>query len=150
MRRLNTDLQDDFSKLGVFTTAFIGVWDNKTRILSFTNAGHSPIIYAPVGHEPQLLEAVDIPVGIVDKYPYSTQSKQLNSGDVFLIASDGLPEAHDASKNMYGYDRLRTALGQYREKSPRDICDALLNEVSAFCGYTPQADDQTLLVIKIK
>jgi len=149
MHRLNIDLQDDFSKIGVFATAFIGIWDFETRTLSFTNAGQSPIIYAPSGHEPELLMAADIPVGIMEKHQYSTQTMTLSSGDVLLVATDGLPEAQDCDKKMFGYEKLKETIHQLRDMSAQEICKGLLNEISKFSADLPQADDQTLIILKV-
>ena len=147
--RLNNDLQDVFSKVGLFTTAFIGLWDDQNHKLAFTNAGQSPIIFLPKSGEPQLLEAEDIPIGVFDKYAYTSQEMHLNSGDILLVATDGLVEAHNVSDEMYTYERLKDHLSKIRDLTARKMCNEILNRILDFSAGHPQDDDQTLFVIKV-
>ena len=148
VNRLNHDLFDDFSNVGMFTTVFLGLVDRRNSSLAFCNAGHSPIYHMPLGQEPVLLMAQDIPVGVLVQYEYTSHSIKLARGDVFIVASDGFPESRDHSNEMYGYERMKNSLANSRDLSARGIVDALLADVNSFCGSHPQDDDRTILVIK--
>jgi sigma-B regulation protein RsbU (phosphoserine phosphatase) len=147
--RLNGDLFDDFSNVGMFTTVFVGLLDRKNSTLLLSNAGHSPIFYIPVGQEPVLLEAQNIPVGVLDTYNYTSQSIQLSQGDIFIAASDGFPESRNTSGEMFGYDRIKKALWDSRETSAKEMVETLFAQVNAFSGSHAQDDDRTILVIKV-
>ena len=149
VKRLNMDLINDFSNVGMFCTVFVGLLDPVTHDLLYTNAGQSPIIYAPAGAAASLLEAEDIPVGVFDDYEYTSQSLILNPGDVFIIASDGFSEARNMSGEMFGYDRLLESVSALSSRSAREITEQLFLEVASFAGNHPQDDDRSILVIKM-
>ena len=149
INRLNHDLFDDFSSVGMFSTVFIGQLDLKDLSLNFSNAGHSPVMYLPVNGEPVMLEAQDIPVGILEDHPYSTAGLRLSRGDVFIVASDGFPESCDASGEMFGYERMMACLSASRNMSAREIATRLTADVEAFCDGSIQSDDRTIIVLKV-
>lgn len=145
--RLNHDMATDFANVGMFTTVMLGLLDRKTGVLHFSNAGQSPIYYLPAQQEPILLEAQDIPVGVIDPYEYSTQTLQLSPGDVFIAASDGFPESRNPAGEMYGYERMKALLSSKRGESAKEIAESLLVDVNAFCGSQLQEDDRTIVII---
>jgi sigma-B regulation protein RsbU (phosphoserine phosphatase) len=150
LNRLNHDMAVDFSNVGMFTTVMLGLVDCASRKLHFSNAGQSPIYYIPANGEPALLEAQDIPVGILDTTEYSTQNLSLSNGDVFIAATDGFPESRNPSGDMYGYERMNALISSARQLPAEQIAEALLADVNAFCGTHPQDDDRTIIVIKFE
>jgi len=68
LNRLNHDMAADFTSVSMFTTVMLGLLDCSTCTLQYSNAGQSPIYYIPAHGEPILLEAQDIPVGVLDEY----------------------------------------------------------------------------------
>ncbi len=147
--RLNKDMLDDYSAVGMFTTAFVGTLDLPSRKLMYSNAGQSPILYASPTHQPQLLEAADIPVGVFDGYTYTSHSIQLSLGDVLVAMTDGFNESRNEAGEMFGIERLKDELQKLQRGSAREIADGLLAAISTFAGNHPQDDDRTLVVLKI-
>ena len=147
--RLNEDMYNDFSNVGMFTTVFVGELSCPSYTLNFSNAGHSPIYYLPAGREPRLVEAQDIPIGVMDSYQYTSQSIQLSSGDIFIAASDGFPEARNPAGEMFGYERIAALFTEVRGLAAREIVEHLRAAVKAFAETHPQDDDQTVIVIKV-
>lgn len=148
LNRLNHDMSADFSSVSMFTTVILGLLDCQTGTLHFSNAGQSPIYYVPAQGEPVLLEAQDIPVGILDTYEYSTQTLHLSQGDLFIAASDGFPESRNPAGEMYGYERMKSVLQAARQLPTKQMAEALQADVNAFCGTHPQDDDRTIVIIK--
>ncbi len=148
--RLNHDMAADFSNVGMFTTVMLGMVDCANCKLHFSNAGQSPIYYVPVNGEPVLLEAQDIPVGILDEFNYSTQSMDLSEGDVFIAATDGFPESRNPAGEMYGYERMKALISASRHLSAKQLADALLMDVNTFCDAHLQDDDRTIVVIRFE
>jgi len=149
MQRLNTDLLDDYSTVGMFCTVFIGVFDDSRRNLKYCNAGQSPIIHLPAEGEPVLLPAGDIPIGIFDGHEYTSQEISLGSGDVLVIASDGLPEARNNNEEMFGYERMKMTLSASRHLSAKAMVDTLFSAVESFSGNQYKEDDCTIIIIKV-
>lgn len=148
--RLNHDMAADFSNVGMFTTVMLGMVDCANCKLHFSNAGQSPIYYVPVNGEPVLLEAQDIPVGILDEFNYSTQSMDISEGDVFIAATDGFPESRNPAGEMYGYERMKALISASRHLSAKQLADALLMDVNTFCDAHLQDDDRTIVVIRFE
>jgi anti-sigma regulatory factor (Ser/Thr protein kinase) len=148
MGRLNRELIADFSNVGMFTTMFAGLYDQETRRVVFTNAGQSPILYAPRDGAPQLLEAEDLPVGIIEDHTYSCQTLDLQVGDVLVLATDGFSEAWNTAGEMFGYERLKQVVGDLRPLAPRHVIEGLFQAVENFSSGHPQDDDRTVLVLK--
>lgn len=149
LNRLNFDLFDDFSNVGMFSTVFFGLYDRENCMLTYCNAGQSPIYHIPLGQEPVLLEAQDIPVGVLVNYDFTSHSIKLSPGDFFVVATDGIPESRNTSDEMFGYDRMKRSLMNSRDASAKGIVDALLTDVNSFSGSSLQDDDRTILVIKV-
>ncbi len=148
--RLNHDMAADFSNVGMFTTVMLGMVDCSKCVLHYSNAGQSPIYYLPADGEPVLLEAQDIPVGILDTVKYSTQSLDLKDGDIFIAASDGFPESRNLAGEMYGYERMKAVISDARNSSAKEIVETLLADVNAYCNTRPQDDDRTIIVLKFE
>jgi serine phosphatase RsbU (regulator of sigma subunit) len=71
---------------------------------------------------------------------------QLGPGDVMLLFSDGVTEADDGCGKRFGFDRLRALLVANRDRAPKEIRDALMDEVLRWSGHP--GDDATLLVVR--
>jgi serine phosphatase RsbU (regulator of sigma subunit) len=70
----------------------------------------------------------------------------LTPGDSVLLYSDGLVEAHNAGREMFGFPRLAALLG--RQAGDSHLVDCLLSELAAFTGGDwEQEDDVTLVVV---
>ena len=149
VNRLNVDLIDDYSTVGMFSTGFVGVLNQENHRLEYCNAGQSPIIYIPKNGNPVMLEAQDIPIGIFDGYVYSSHSLPFFPGDILIVASDGFPEARNSFSEMFGYNRMVDFLSSHRDLSAKELTESLLDAVTSFTGDKPQDDDQTIILIKM-
>jgi sigma-B regulation protein RsbU (phosphoserine phosphatase) len=128
----------------------VGIIDPATRQLALCNAGHSPVVYVPAAGDPILLEAQDIPIGVLDGYSFNSYSRKLSPDDLFIVASDGFPETRNPDGEMFGYERLKACLALDRTCSAREIVQQLFEAVTQFSGNGPQEDDRTVIVIKVR
>ena len=149
LERLNKDLFDDYSSVGMFATAFVGMLEETGRSLLFSNAGQSPILFASPGREPILLEADDIPIGIFDGHNFKSQSLDLAPGDVLAAMTDGFNETRNLDGELFGIERLKIELQKLQSLSAQEIANGLITAISDFAGDHPQDDDRTLVVLKI-
>ena len=69
-------------------------------------------------------------------------------GDVLVIGTDGIWEAHNGQHEMFGKDRLRETIIACADRSAQEIQDAIISAVNGFAGDAPQEDDITVVVIK--
>lgn len=134
-----------------FVTAFYGVLDRRTRVLTYANAGH-PYPLRLVGRtgavEP--LAAQGFMLGIVPDERYRERAVQLDPGDRLCFYTDGLVEARNAMGEGYGTERLQRALAAHGGTGAADLAARLLADQSAFRGGVPHGDDVTLVVAELR
>jgi sigma-B regulation protein RsbU (phosphoserine phosphatase) len=144
----NQKLYEDFNRVGMFATVFIGRYDADTHQLCFGNAGHSPVVYIPAEEEGYLLKADSMPIGIMSTRDSEDQCLDVRIGDVVLIGTDGLVDAQNPDKMRYGYDRFQKIVESLAKKTSREIGEGLISDVDEFTAGGFQGDDQTLVVLK--
>jgi len=142
--RLLTDSQAD-----MFVTAFYGILDPATGVLTYCNAGHPPpyLMYAQNTDEVRALRRTGMPLGIEANAAWKPETVQLSPGDVLLLYTDGITDALDEQDEFFQPERLLEVVQASLGRSAQEIQDALLAEVHQFMGQGPQFDDITLLVV---
>ncbi len=148
MDKANEELYDDFTEVSMFATVFIGQYSVQTRELWYANAGHSPVVYCPIGGRAHLLEADGTPMGILPVSLSANQRLVFQPGDVLVVGTDGLNEARSQYDEMFGYDRLMALIESLATQSAKEIADGIYTAVAQFEQNTHQDDDQTLFVLK--
>ena len=138
-------------KLGKIMMAFI-LMKIKDRKMSFSSAGMPPVYYYNSGtNEVEELMVKGMPLGAMSKIMFYSQiEKELNSGDVFMLFSDGLPEQMNEENEMYDYPRFKEKFENLTSSSPQDIVDDLLVTIDSWRGNATQDDDISLMVVKVK
>jgi phosphoserine phosphatase RsbU/P len=146
--RVNEDLYNDFTNVGMFATLFMACYDAEKHQISYVNAGHSPVIYCAEGKSAEMLEANGPPMGVL---PYTSHQDSLlpfRVGDVLIVATDGFSEATDHNGEMFGYDRLLHLTEQMANRTAGEIAAEMIRQVNAFSIGCEQTDDQTLFIAK--
>jgi phosphoserine phosphatase RsbU/P len=148
LRSSNAALYEDFNQLGVFATVFIGQYNRSGNELLFANAGHSPVIYCPNKGRAQLIEASDIPVGMLPGTPFENHLLRLSPNDVLVVGTDGLYEVRNGQDQLLGYDCLIDQVVSLSHGTAKEIAVGILDSIANYRGAQAQEDDQTLIVIK--
>ena len=91
-----------------------------------------------------------MPLGSMNNFPYDVKESHLESGDIILLVSDGLPELTNDKSEMYGYDRTKTEFHLVGEKEPEEIVDHFKNSASQWVDGKDPDDDVTFVVLKVK
>jgi sigma-B regulation protein RsbU (phosphoserine phosphatase) len=137
------------SKAGMFVTAFYGVIDEESRVLSYVNAGHNPPIVVHAGDRRlEELTATGIALGAVEDAKYTSKSVRIGPGDAVILYTDGVTEAVNAKGDMFGEEELRRIATENAGRPSSEILSSILSAIAAFAQGQPQADDITLMVIK--
>lgn len=135
---------------GMFITAFEGVLDLVTGEFRYVNAGHEkPFIYRKNGE----YEAYETNAGFVlaglEDIEYQEQKVNLSIGDKIFQYTDGVTEAVNKDKKLYGMDRLQHALNEKcLECSPEETLRLVKEDIDAFVGDNDQFDDITMLCLE--
>ena len=78
------------------------------------------------------------------------RTAKLGPSDVLFLCSDGLVEAcPEESDEPFGFERLESSLARHAGKTPREMRDAILADVEAYCGHPAREDDLTILVLRL-
>jgi len=122
--------------------------------LSYISAGHEQIIqYHAKSKTTSMLEAGGIAAGLFTGVRNKLIERPIKAqkGDVLIMYSDGIPEAWLNKTDQYGFDRLQEILAQacQQHESAKDIKQHILDDVLQSIKGMPQADDITLMVIKV-
>ena len=146
LSRVNETLVDRIPQ-NMFVTCFYAILDPKSGYLTYANAGHDlPYLHRSNGNAEEL-KARGMPLGLMPGMGYEEKELVLEAGEVTLLYSDGLVEAHDPQGEMFGFPRLRALVAKYAEE--RSLGEALLEELYSFVGEGwEQEDDITLLTLK--
>jgi len=132
-----------------FTTAFLAEYDPESRTLTYVNAGHNPPILRRQSGSLERLEAGGIPLGILEKAPYTAGSTVLQSGDWLVVFTDGVVEAEDTKGDEYGEQRLLFVLHTGAELTPAGLLQNITADLDRFVAGAPQHDDVTCLLVKV-
>ena len=136
---------------GLFVTAFEGVLDLVTGEFTFVNAGHETPYICRNGKTFELykLKPGFVLAGMEDMC-YKTASVTIEPGDKLFQYTDGVTEATNAHKELYGQDRLTAVLEKYSSKTPTELLPLVRADIDAFVGEAPQFDDITMLCFEYK
>lgn len=134
----------------MFVTAFYGIYDCRTGVTDYTNAGHTPPYIIRHGHH---VEAVGMDtnfvMGVFDDFYYADGQLVLETGDVLVLYTDGVTEAFNTQGEQFsesGLVRVLEALPDGPEA--KEVVGEIVDSVYAHAGDQPQSDDITLLVIR--
>lgn len=135
----------------MFVTVFYGIYDLKTGLVEFTNAGHNPpyILHAD-GTVEMLNTASNLVLGAVEGIPFTGETLQLNPGDALIMYTDGVTEAENKEHDQFGTTRLEAELAGLKGADSKQIVEAVNAKVKEFIDGAPQSDDITQLVIRRK
>jgi phosphoserine phosphatase RsbU/P len=132
----------------LFVTTIFGCYDPATGEIEYAQAGHNqPVLCsqaAGVAYEPY----GGSPIGPFPMANCATIHAKLSPGDCLILYTDGVTEAMNASKQLYGEDRLLAFASAIAKDSSKNIATALREDVAAFVDGAEQSDDITILVLR--
>ncbi|HRE99516.1 MAG TPA: SpoIIE family protein phosphatase [Pirellulaceae bacterium] len=133
---------------GRFVTYVLAILDPAAGTLTLSNAGHfSPIIrHADGSIEAYDDELVGPPIGVMDGYPYEIETRTLAPGDVVVLVTDGVNEAHSPQDEIYGDDRVREFI-RNGPGTAAALGQALLDDVRRHAAGRDPFDDITIMTI---
>jgi sigma-B regulation protein RsbU (phosphoserine phosphatase) len=153
LARANEDLRGDLDR-STFITALYGILDGRTGTFRFSRAGHElPIWFAPgTTAEPRPVQSRGAALGVLDGPPFRARIEEkmvdLRPGEALLLFTDGVVDARSPRGQSFSRTRLREVLRRTpQDRTPGEVIDNLLQEVSRHSGGDPLGDDVTALLI---
>src|SRR5215475_13328409 len=119
--------------------------------LRIASAGMPPAMIYRAGKglvEEALIKAP--PLGGYSGYQYREREYALGHGDVLVLMSDGFPERFNQDGDMFDYSRARQSLAEAASRHPREIIEHFVRAGDRWANGTPQNDDITFVVLKVK
>jgi serine phosphatase RsbU (regulator of sigma subunit)/anti-sigma regulatory factor (Ser/Thr protein kinase) len=129
----------------MFVTCLYAIIDTDGGEVVFANAGHN-LPYVRMADGVSELRATGMPLGLMPEMTYEEKTYHLDEGEVMVLTSDGITEAHDPEGEMYGFERL---MGRVGGDLSADMCSHLVADLERFTGPDlEQEDDITLVVVQ--
>jgi serine phosphatase RsbU (regulator of sigma subunit) len=157
LKRVNDVIVRDIPP-NMFITCLYAILNLESGLLRYANAGHdlpyrrrsrrrSSSKSNNGGGGAEELRARGMPLGLLPGMSYEEKEIVLDRGDSVLFYSDGLVEAHDPERKMFGFPRLQGLVGAHRSDGPAMV-NFLLSELARFTGEEwEQEDDITLVTL---
>ena len=133
---------------GMFVTAWMGVLELSTGHLAYVNAGHNPPLLRHGGKYEFLRTRSGFILAGMEGMRYRPASLELSPGDAVYLYTDGVTEAANESKQLYGDQRLFDTLNAHADSGPETLLKIVKDDVDAFVGDAPQFDDITMLGLR--
>lgn len=132
----------------LFVTMFIGRCNLKTGELTCCSCGHNPPAMALDGQPFHFMDSLptNLPIGVVDGFKYAEVVTHITPGTRIMLYTDGVTEAENTRKELFGDERLLQALA-VRRATPKEQIQSVLSQVADFVQDEEQSDDITLLCI---
>jgi sigma-B regulation protein RsbU (phosphoserine phosphatase) len=130
-----------------YATFFLGVYDEPSSTLTYTNAGHLPPVLISKGQASRL-EVNGMVVGAFPFAHYGESDVKLEPGDLVVFFTDGISEPEDAYGEQFGEDRMIDLVLRSADLDDRAIIDGILDAVRQWTGSDELQDDMTLLLVR--
>ena len=135
----------------MFVTVFYAVYNTKTGLVNYCNAGHNlPYLLHANGTTEVLPRKKNPMVGAFAGVEYKEDNIQLEHGDTLVMYTDGVSEAMNTAGEELGIERLADILGQATDKSSQQVIETIKAGIADFTNGAEQSDDITMLVLKRK
>jgi len=133
----------------LFVTAFYGVLNPETGMLTYSNAGHNPpyLINSQNGDNPLPLTKTGLPIGIDEEATWEHSSVEIHPGDVLILYTDGIPDAQNSEGQFFRQETLVNVIKENLGQSAEGLQKSILDAVYQFVGDAPPFDDITLIVL---
>lgn len=145
LERVNDMLCPDIPP-NMLVTCLYAILDPHSGRIQYANAGHD-LPYWRNSKGVTELRATGMPLGLMPGMTYEEKETTLAPGECILLHSDGMAEAHNPQKEMFGFPRLKNLMAEH--PGGAGLIDFLLAELAAFTGeHWEQEDDVTLVTLQ--
>jgi serine phosphatase RsbU (regulator of sigma subunit) len=145
-RRLNGMLYRSTST-SRYATLFFAIYDARRRLLQYSNAGHFPPLHIKAGSV-ERLTADGIPLGLMEDALYGQGQRELETGDLLAMYTDGIVEAPSPEGVEFGEDRLVEVLRRHANTSLDSMVLVVMDELSRWTHGAAAHDDATLVLVR--
>ncbi len=139
----------EHAEVGRYATMFFGLID-RDGTLEYIPAGHPSPILLRRGEVTELYTEGSFPVGLLPDAEFTAARLKLEPEDTLILFSDGITEAENPERDLFGTPRLLEVLAGRRRASVESLQKNIFDEIGSFCSGAGQADDMTLLLVRYR
>jgi len=126
--------------------ATVGVLQWTGRVLNLALAGHLPLLhYMYSSGQVREYPALDLPLGILPEQTFISTEIAGQSGDIFVLLTDGLTEVFDKGGREMGIEPVKDVL---RRSAIQELPELFASVREAALKFGKQDDDQTMLIVR--
>lgn len=145
---MNNSISDS-NESNMFVTLIVGILDLETGVMKLCNAGHNPpILILPDKHVSFLEFPTQIFVGVIEDFAYTDAEITLEKGSKLFLYTDGITEAENTEKELYGDDKLLKVLSANTSSNIRTTVDVIVSSIADHVKEAEASDDLTILLIQ--
>jgi serine phosphatase RsbU (regulator of sigma subunit) len=149
MSRINDLVNRTFTTEHFISMVYAEFTASDNGLVFYANAGHSnPILLHAATNDAERLRATGQLLGPFPTEKYRTEFVVMKPGDFLLLYTDGIVEAANERQEMFGEHRLIHLMRENRRCTPKELCQAILQEVQTHNRLVEYSDDKTLVAIK--
>ena len=130
-----------------YATFYLGIYDEESSVLTYTNAGHLPPILVRNGQA----ERLNVDGTVVGAFPFAMFDESrvtLQKDDLLVCFTDGVSEPENEYGEMFGEDRLVELVTRNSHRGEDDIVSAIVEAVERWTGTQELQDDLTLMLVR--
>lgn len=144
---MNNSISEN-NESNMFITLIVGILDLQTGTLKLCNAGHNPpALILPDGSVSLLDMKKHLIAGIMPDYVYSDEIINLEKGTKIFLYTDGITEAENTAKDLYGEKNLVKTLAANTHQDIHAMVNTIICSVAFHVQMADQSDDITILAI---
>jgi sigma-B regulation protein RsbU (phosphoserine phosphatase) len=138
----------DTAASSMFATLVAALYQPETSELHYTCCGHIPPVLIHSDGKVAHLATPGLVLGIMDPIKVEVGTIVLQEGDLIVMYSDGVSEAHDPDGHLFTDQRVLEVIQANLQGTPQQIVDAMMAALAEFQKTAEQHDDITLVVAK--
>jgi phosphoserine phosphatase RsbU/P len=148
LTRTNRVLAGDTADFHFVTLAMVCL-DPRERTMTYASAGQRGYLLR-AGLDAAVLDSTSLPLGVRDDTIVPASGPiRLSPGELVTFFTDGVVEAESPGKVRFGFSRALEIIRSERERPAAQIIDTLHREILGFSRNLPQADDITVVIVKV-
>lgn len=146
LKNTNKELSENNPQM-LFVTAFVGIYNNKTMELTYSNAGHNHPYIVSDNSISILKESNGTVLGLFKDEEYTETTVSMKHGDSLFLYTDGVNEAINSKNEFFGIDSLEKCLAEYKPNYKESLIEFVDKTVHAYTENAVQNDDITMLTL---
>ena len=147
LNRVNAQLASE-NQASLFVTMILGIVDTKSGEIVYGQGGHNPPVLLSSEGIPKYEPPGGMPLGVFEDAKFGERGLRLAPGETLLVYTDGVTEAMNEARDLFGEERLLEAVKHRASQTAEKLTESVVEKVEDFVREAERSDDITLLAIK--